>query len=110
MRTCTYFLLFALCALVISTPAWAKDLSTKAQFTGSREIANTQLKPGQYRFVANESTGQVNVLRDGKLVARIKGQWVHLKNKSQYSAVESNRNQIQELLFSGQRQAIKFPA
>ena len=110
MRTRAYFLLFAFCAMLISAPAWARDLSTNAQFASPNKIANINLKPGQYRFVANESTGGVKVLRQGKLVARVKGKWVNLTSKSPYAAVESTRNNIQEILFSGQKRAIKFPA
>lgn len=110
MRTRTYFLLIGLCTLLMSAPAWAKVVSTNTQIASPSKIANIKLKPGQYRFIANESTGKVKVLHNGKLVARVKGKWVNLKTKSPYTAVESNRNQIQELLFSGKNRALKFPA
>ena len=110
MRTRAYFLLLGLSALLISAPAWARDLSADTQLSSPNTIANIKLKPGEYRFIANESTGRVKVLRHGKLIARVKGKWVNLKTKSPYTAVESNRKEIQELLFSGKNRAIRFTA
>ncbi|HVB98688.1 MAG TPA: hypothetical protein VNJ12_05060 [Candidatus Dormibacteraeota bacterium] len=110
MRIRMPFFLCLLCALAMSAPAWAKDLSTHFEFDQLTRIGSTQLKPGQYRFIADESTGQLRVMRNGKIVVEVKGQWIDLKDKSEYSEVMSTRNDIQEVLFAGKMKAIKFPS
>ncbi len=110
MRIRTSLLFSVLCALALSAPAWAKDLSTSFEFDQATVIAGTHLKAGQYRFVVSESTGQMKVLRGGRIVAQVKGQWVDLKDKSQYNEVMSNHNDIQEVRFQGKNRAIKFPS
>lgn len=110
MRIRVSLLLSVLCVLMMSAPAWARNLSSQFTFSHLTKIANSQLKPGQYRFIADESTGQVKVLRKGKVVAHVQGQWVNLKKKSEYSEVMSTRHEIQEVLFAGQARGIKFRA
>ena len=110
MRIRASLLLCVLCSLAMSAPAWAKVLSNRFEFDQATAISGNHLKAGKYRFLANESTGLVKVMRNGKLVAKVKGQWVNLKDKSQYNEVMSKRNNIQEVRFAGKTRAIKFPA
>lgn len=98
----------AACVMAVSAPVWAKQLSTNLDVTEPTKIATAELKPGQYKLVANESTGQVQVVRDGKVVAQVKGQWVKTNKKTEYSEILSNNNIVQEVLFGGKDQAIKF--
>jgi hypothetical protein len=108
MRSRAFYFVSVLCLLAISAPAWARDLSSKFEFDHLTKIADTNLKPGTYRFVSNESTGETNVLRNGKVIAHVKGQWVSLKDKSEYSEVLSTRHDIQEVRFAGRNRALKF--
>lgn len=109
MRIRTSLFVAVLCMLALSSPAWAKNLSFHTRFNHLTKIATASLKPGQYRLVADESTGRMNVVRYGKVVAQVKGQWVNLKKKSQYSEVMSNRYHVQEVRFAGHSRALKFP-
>ncbi|HVB35415.1 MAG TPA: hypothetical protein VNJ52_13735 [Patescibacteria group bacterium] len=110
MRFRVSFLLTALGMLAISAPAWARNISTHFDFAQTTKVVSTQLKPGHYRFVVNESTGQVRVLLHGKVVAQVKGQWVNLKTKSPYNETLSTRHNLQEVRFAGRSKALKFPA
>lgn len=110
MRLRVSFFLVAISLLGLSVPVWASSFSTKMEFDHACKILNVKLKPGAYRFVANPSTSMVKVERskDDSIVARVKGQWVKLGKKSQYSEVLMNRRDIQEIRFGGKKRAIKF--
>lgn len=110
MRIRMSFLASVLCVLAMAAPSWAKGLSTRFFSSKPMNIGTTQIKPGRYRFVVSGSTGKVNVLRHGKIVAKVDGKWVNLKHKSPYNEVLSTRNNIQELCFAGKTRAIKFHA
>lgn len=108
MRVRVSLLSAVLFALALSAPAWAKDVSSRFQFDHTTVIAGAHLKAGKYRFLADESTGQIKVLHRGKVIAHVKGRWVDLQGKSQYNEVMSNHNDIQEIRFAGKNRAIKF--
>ena len=54
MRFRVSFLITAACLLALSAPAWARRLSTKIEIDHATKIASAQLKPGNYRLVADE--------------------------------------------------------
>jgi hypothetical protein len=108
VRSRAFYFVSVLCLLAISAPSWAKYLSSKFEFAHLTKIAGTNLKPGTYRFVANVSTGETNVLRNGKVVVHVKGQWVDLKEKSTYNEVLSTGHDIQEVRFAGRNRTLKF--
>jgi hypothetical protein len=110
MRIRFSFLPVAACLLGMAMPVWASTLSTKVQFNHATKLVNVNLKPGQYRLLANESTGQVKVERNYKVVARVEGKWVKLGRKSQYSEVLSTNHRVQEIRFAGKKKAVKFSA
>lgn len=110
MRLRVSFLLVLACLLGMSAPVWAKSLSTKMQIGHTTKLVNVELKPGQYRFSANRSTGQVKVERNYKLVAKVKGRWVKLKQKAQYTEILMTNHDIQEIRFAGKKKAVKFAA
>jgi hypothetical protein len=108
MRLRVSFLITAACLLTLSAPAWARRLSTKIEIDHTTRIASAQLKPGNYRLVADEGTGQVKVLRNGRLVAQVEGKWVSLNRKSEYSEMLTENHKVQEVRFAGKKKAIKF--
>jgi hypothetical protein len=108
MRLRVSFFLLAACLLGLSMPVFASTVSTQMQFGHVTKLANVNLKPGNYRFVANESTGEVKVERSYRVVARVKGKWVKLGKKSQYSEVLLTNHKIQEIRFGGKKRAVKF--
>ena len=96
--------------LILTAPAWAgtapshKD-STTFDVAQAITIGNTHLQPGQYTFEANEAQSQLNVLKDGKVVATVPCHWVQLQKKANNSEVLSNGNQVNEIRFGGRTQA-----
>lgn len=108
MRVRVSFLAAMVCLLGISVPVFGKTLSAKMEVTQATKIANVQLKPGQYRFVADSSNGQVKVERQYKVVAKVKGEIVKLNKKSDMNEVLTNNNVITEIHFAGTNEAIKF--
>ena len=108
MRVRVSLLLALVCLLGLSLPVMAKSLSAKMEVKQPTKIVNVELKPGQYNFVANTSTGVVKVERQYKVVAKVKGQWVKLSNKADYTEVLMNGHSIQEIHFAGKNEALKF--
>jgi hypothetical protein len=108
MRLRASFLVTAACLLALSAPAWARRLSSNFDISHATRIVSVQLKPGHYHVVADESTGQVKVLRNDRLVAQVKGKWVTLERKPEYSEMLTDNHDIQEFLFAGKKKAIKF--
>lgn len=97
-------------AVILTAPAWAgsapshKD-STTFDVAQAITIGNTQLQPGHYTFEANEAESQLNVLKNGKVIATVPCHWVQLDKKASDSEVLSNGNQVSEIRFGGRTQA-----
>lgn len=108
MRLRVSFLLVLACMLGMSTAVWARTISANLEVSQSTKLMNVELKPGQYRLVANESTGEVQVVCQHKVVAKVKGQWVKLSQKAEYTAVLTTDHSIKEINFAGKDKAIKF--
>lgn len=110
MRFRVSSLLVLACLFGLSAPVWASNLSMRTWFAHKTKVANVWLKPGQYRFVANTSTGQVQVESrgSGRVVARVKGDWVNLAKKSSYTEVVSTNHVVQEIRFGGKKKAVQF--
>ena len=96
--------------LILTAPAWAASNSSHKDSTAfdvsqATTIGNTQLQPGHYTFEANEDQSQLNVLKDGKVIATVPCHWVQLKKKASSSEILSNNNQVNEVRFGGRTQA-----
>ncbi len=108
MRIWTKFCVPLLTAFAFVIPAWATHkLSTAISLDDSAKIGNTTLKPGKYRVVVNPKTSEVQIMQDGQVMASVKGKLVTLKQKSPYTAVVEDKNQIREIDFSGKLRAIR---
>ncbi len=110
MRLRVSLLLVALSLFGMSAPAWAGTLSTQIDLIHAAKLANLNLKPGKYRLTANESNGQVKVEHHYRLIGRVKGNWVKLHNKPQYTEMLMTNHKIQEIRFAGKIKAVKFSA
>ncbi|MDE3135378.1 MAG: hypothetical protein KGL59_02285 [Acidobacteriota bacterium] len=108
MRLRVSLLVSLACLFAMAAPALAKTLSTHVDLYHQSKILKLELKPGRYRFVANEASGQVKVIRNYKVIGTVKGRWVKLNKKSYYSEIVSSHNDIQEIYFSGKKEAVKF--
>lgn len=108
MRLRVSLLVMAACLFAMAAPALAKTLSTSIDLDHETKLLNLELKPGNYRLVANEATGQVKVLRNYNVVGKVDGKWIKLNKKSQYSEILMTHHDIQEVRFSGKKMAVKF--
>jgi hypothetical protein len=108
MRLRASLLVTAACLFAMAAPALAKTLSTHVDLDHETKLLNLELKPGNYRLVANEATGQVKVLRNYNLVGKVDGKWIKLNKKSEYSEIVMTHHDIQEVRFSGKKMAVKF--
>ena len=99
--------LAVLAAAAFAIPVWAHGLSAPLSLDKPATIGDTTLKPGNYRVIVDSKTDQVRVTQDGRVLATVPGKWVTLKNKSPYTAVVIDKNQIQEIDFSGKTQAVR---
>lgn len=96
--------------LILTAPAWAGSAASHKDSTGFdvsqvTTIGNTQLQPGHYTFEANEAESQLNVLKDGKVIATVPCHWVQLQKKADNSEILTNGNQVNEIRFGGRTQA-----
>ncbi len=108
MRLRVSLLVSAACLFAMAAPAFAKTLSTHIDLDHETKLLNLELKPGHYRLIANEANGQVKVMRNYQLIGRVKGKWVKLNKKSYYSEIVMTHHDIQEVRFSGKKEAVKF--
>lgn len=95
--------------LPLSAFARSKD-SGSLSLTSPIKVGNTQLEPGNYQVrwsgTANKVT--VDILQKNKTMATSQGKLVELPKPAQNNSVQTNNltNQIQEIDFSGKRQAL----
>ena len=106
----TQYLGGALAVLILVAPSLASPRKDTTDFnpTQPTTIGNTQLQPGQYTLEATEGQNQLQVLRDGKVVATVPCHWFQLPAKADNSEVLSNNNQVTEIRFQGRPQAVQI--
>ncbi len=100
----------AVAAVILTAPVWAASTSSHKDSTAfdpaqATTIGNTQLQPGHYTFEAREDQSQLNVIKNGKVVATVPCHWVQLQKKANNSEVLSNNNQVNEVKFGGRTEA-----
>jgi hypothetical protein len=100
-----------LAVLALSAPVFAhsEKVSQPLELNRPATIGNTTLQPGNYDFKANLNSNQVQVERDGRLVATIEGKEVTLNKKAPYGAVVMDGRRIHEIQFGGKIEAIEIP-
>jgi hypothetical protein len=108
MRIRAKHFLAGLSVVFLTLPVWAHTDSTGLEITKTTIIAGTQLNPGNYEFKVKDGASQVSVIRDGKVVAQVPCQWVQLPKRAEDSEVIFSDNQITEIDFGGQTEAVKF--
>jgi hypothetical protein len=95
--------------LPFSAYARSKD-SGSLSLSSPLNIGSTQLEPGSYKVRWSGAADKVNVdiLQRNKTVATSQGKLIELPKPAQNNSVETNSqtNQIQEIDFSGKRQAL----
>ena len=101
------FYLIGLAVFTLTMPAWAKTFKQTVDLSESRTIGSTQLKPGSYEFVADDSKMDLSIVQKGKVIATVQGQWVKTSDKSQ--GLDTQKDKITQVRFHGSEQAFQLP-
>lgn len=101
---------FAIVAvLLFAAVVWASTRTDTARYdvTQTMEIGQAQLKPGRYTLKANESQHQIQVMRNGKLVASVRCHWIRLNQKPASTEIFSSKNRVTRVEFAGRQEAAR---
>jgi hypothetical protein len=90
-------------------PAWASHWDPMSWgLHETKTIGSAQVKPGNYLFRAAEDQSELEIIQDGKAVARVPCSCIHLMKKAPESEIEILNNQVTQVQFAGRREAIQF--
>ena len=101
--------LIALAFSLISLPVWAAHSDSMSwELHETTTIGSAQVQPGNYLFRAEEGQSELQILQDGKVIAKVPCSWTHLTRKAPASEIEILNNQMIHVQFAGRREAIQF--
>jgi hypothetical protein len=96
-------------AALLALPAFANRTDSATYFTGEAvTIGQTQLKPGTYSFRVAEGQNEVEILQNGRVIAKAPCHWVKLPAKAQASEVDTDAGRVTEVSFRGNEQAAQI--
>jgi len=99
----------ALVFLLISLPARAAHSDSMSwELYETTTIGSAQVKPGNYLFRAGEGQSELQILQDGKVIAKVPCSWTHLMRKAPESEIQILNNQMIQVQFAGRSEAIQF--
>lgn len=115
MKLSRYVIAAAAFSLLFPYTMFARDKDSGSLYLASPcKIGTTQLDAGNYQVHWNGNANKVNVdvLQRDKTVATSKATLIELPKASSNDEVQTNdiTHQIQEIEFSGKREALKLPA
>lgn len=113
MRSHAKHYLGVVAILILAMPLWAGKNTPRiysAHFEASRVtmIGTTELQPGNYTFQVKEAQNQLDVIKDGKVIATVPCQWIQLPKKAVGSEIQSDENRVTEIDFAGRTEAVKI--
>jgi len=108
MRLKSIQLLATLTLLSLAAPVWAHTRTATADISDTTTIGSTQLKPGEYQLKVEDNATQLQIVKNGKLVAVVPVQWIQLPQKPTNTAVLLDGNKITEVDFGGTTQAVQI--
>jgi hypothetical protein len=91
--------------IALAFPVWGRTASIPLHSDGTTTIGQTQLKTGDYELRVKDNATQVQVTKDGKVVAEAPITWIQLQRKPANTEVVMNQNRIVEMDFGGKTQA-----
>jgi len=86
---------------------WARTYKQTLVLSSNATIGSTQLKPASYELAADDTKMELNILQKGKIIATVQGEWVKIPQKAQSPGVDSDRDKITQVRFSGSDQAFQ---
>jgi hypothetical protein len=95
-----------LAMLTLTIPVWAHTYKQSLPLDKEATIGSAELKAGDYQLTADDSKTELNILRNGKVVATVQGQWVKIQ-KPQDSTVVSDGDKITQVQFGGSNLAFQ---
>jgi hypothetical protein len=99
----------ALAFSLISMPVWAAHSDSMSwELHETTTIESAQVKPGNFLFRAEEGQSELQIIQDGKVIAKVPCSWTHLTKKAPESEIEILNNQMVQVQFAGRREAIQF--
>ena len=69
----------AVAVLTLTMPVWARTYKQSLPLQKDATIGSAQLKPGEYQLTADDAKTELHILRNGKVVATVQGQWVKIQ-------------------------------
>ena len=99
----------AIAVLALASTSWAAHRDT-TQWTvnDTSTIGSSTIRPGEYQIRAEEGANQLDVVKEGTVVATVPCHWIHLDQKSEFTEVMTNSNNVSEIHFAGRTEAIKI--
>ncbi len=101
-------LLFASAILAMAAPAWAHTDTAMLTFDKPAHIGSTVLDPGNYKVRAEENGKQIEIEKNGKVIAQVPCHWTQLNAKPQNDEAVIDNNTIQEIHFAGRNTAAQI--
>jgi hypothetical protein len=105
MRLHAKQLLGTAAVVALAFPVWGRTVSFHSD--GNTTVGQTQLKAGDYDLKVKDNASQMEVTRDGKVIAEVPITWVQLQNTPQDTEVVLTENRVVEVDFGGKTQAVK---
>lgn len=87
--------------LALAIPALAKPVNTRVTLMFAGKLGGTQLKPGDYELIADES--KVLFKLHGKVVAEAKAEWKDSDKKTEATSLLLDGDEIREIRFAGKK-------
>lgn len=91
--------------IALAFPVWGRTASIPLHSDGTTTIGQTQLKAGDYELKVKDNATQLEVTKDGKVVAEAPITWKQLQQKPANTEVVMDQNRIVEVDFGGKAQA-----
>ena len=95
--------------LLFSLPVWAAHTDSMSwELHETTAIGSTQVNPGIYLFRAEEGQSKLQIIQDGKVIARVPCNWTRLTKKAPESEIEILDHQMIHVQFAGRKESIQF--
>jgi hypothetical protein len=109
MRIRAKHFLAGVAVLSFSLPVWARTESAGLTVDHSVTISGKQLAPGDYELRVADKGTQVTVMKDGSVVVQVPCHWIQLPNKPDATEVQTSGDQVTEIDFKGNTEAVQLP-
>ena len=111
MKTYLFRSFVAVIVLALATvTAFAKVKKVKLAFADDVMVSGTLVKAGTYDFRFNDETGELSILKEGKVQVKTAARLEPRSDKAKYTAIRTrqagNVHEFMGLVFDGQKQEL----